>query len=169
MSDIDIRRQIWHLAAPIDCEGLLAESGGGGWGQILKWENNMASFNVTSMKFSRSRELSRCPGNCPELVRDTSSMLIRFWSMRFSVHRGVEFHPQSLEGCFMMMVMMPLTILMMVLITMGIRKEDAQNFVGLCSWNPGGWALSCEWPHIWKRMGSAAAQCNIVVIKKTKW
>ena len=42
----------------------------------------------------------------------------------------------------MMMVMMQLTILMMLLMTMGIRQEDAQNFVGLCSWNPAGGALS---------------------------
>ena len=39
----------------------------------------------------------------------------------------------SSEGCFMM----PLTILMILPMTMGIRQEDAQNFVGLCSWNPG--------------------------------
>ena len=31
---------------------------------------------------------------------------------------------------------------MMLLLTMGIRQEDAQNFVGLCSWNPAGGALS---------------------------
>ena len=36
----------------------------------------------------------------------------------------------------MLMLMMSLTILMMLLMTKGIRQEDAQNFVGLCSWNP---------------------------------
>ena len=67
MSDIDIRRQIWHLAAPIDWDGLLGESGGGGEvgaGQILKWENIIASFNYylnadeLALQFSRSGELS---------------------------------------------------------------------------------------------------------------
>ena len=47
----------------------------------------------------------------------------------------------------MLMLMMSLTILMMVLMTKGIRQEDAQNFVGLCSWNPGGFdrTFGREW------------------------
>ena len=55
MSDIDIRRQIWHLAAPIDWDGLLGESGGGGEvgaGQILKWEKSLHLSTITSMQMS---------------------------------------------------------------------------------------------------------------------
>ena len=69
MSDIDIRRQIWHLVAPIDWEGLLGESG---VRVNFEMRKQYCIFQLTSMKFSRSCKLSSCPGNCVELVRLTT-------------------------------------------------------------------------------------------------